>query len=86
MSTDRSKICDLIEFKLRCIQHFKKVYQEKSRSIYPITELMMVEQTKRLDDDIICMIDGDRKLNTFAQKLKDLYDLAGWLHMTRNHR
>jgi hypothetical protein len=47
---------------------------------------MMVDQTKRLDYDLIVMIDGNKSLEKFAGKLKNKYSLAGWLGMVREHR
>lgn len=82
MTRHHSTISNEIDFKLRLIAHFKKVYKkcvdDKS------TRAMMVDQTVRTYNEVREMIDPggngvDKVLSKVANKLADKYDVKSWI-------
>jgi len=84
MTQHRSMILAEIRYKLTVMAHCKKTYNHPKA--YPDTQNMMLRQSKNIDSHVICMIDGDQRLNKQAQKIKDELGLAGWLCMVRAFR
>jgi hypothetical protein len=82
--TDPSKISDQIEFKLRCIKHFEKVYHRERA--YAQTRNMMLDQTRRSIDDIRKLIGPSKKLAQFANSVGARYKLTEWLEHARSGR
>ena len=78
MTAHHSTISNEIDFKLRCIAHFKKVYDKCVGKDIQI-QRQMLDQTKRADADIFKLIDGDAKLNKVAGKLVKKYEVRAFI-------
>ncbi len=72
MTQPLSTICNEIDFKLRLIAHFKKVYDKNVGKDAPIQRLML-DQTVRTDRELFNMVNTSnpkttKKLRQFADK------------------
>lgn len=83
MTQHLSTIYNEIDFKIRCIAHFKKVFDKLPQD--KGTREMMRDQTVRFYNDIKNFIHApngmgdDRKMARYAEKLAKKYDVRGWL-------
>lgn len=71
-------ISNEIDFKLRLIAHFKKVYDKCVGKDIP-TQHQMMDQTTRADKDIFNLVNGNPELNKKAGQLLKKYDLRQWI-------
>lgn len=84
MTLHHSTILDDIDFKLRLIKHFEKVYHKCVNN--PATQKLMIEQTQRLDDEIWNLVTSNKDLNKPVGKLERKYILKEWFIFTDSTR
>jgi hypothetical protein len=71
-----------IEYKISVIAHCRKTHDDPKA--YPDTKAMMIRQCKAFDLEVASMINGDKRLNRHAVKIRNLFDLKEWLIKVRN--
>jgi hypothetical protein len=74
----RSMTLDDIDFKIRCIAHYSKVYFKVND---PTCQAQMLAQTIRANREIIAMIGNDPKISRAARKMRDKLHLKEFIAM-----
>lgn len=79
MTHRHSTILDDIDFKIRCIAHFSKVYGKTKD--HAETRKLMIDQTFRTYHEIRTVVASDKVARKEAIKLVKKYDLKEFLDM-----
>ena len=76
MATPHRLTISEIDFKIRCIAHFMKVYE---KTVDGSVRSQMLDQTVRANREIIALVGESKTVSIAARKLRDKYDLKKFI-------